>query len=78
VAQEGGLGENLYVEKRGRRLELDGSELLTPVELTWRMDIQERHGEDDAARHRCQAPRPARPKRPLPPADRVVAAIDRG
>jgi hypothetical protein len=50
MAEESGLGQDLDVEEGRGRLELQRRELLAPVELAWRVNVDHRDGEDYLAR----------------------------
>jgi hypothetical protein len=77
VAQERGLGQDLDVQERRGGLEGDRRQLLAPVELAWRVDVEDRDREDHPAREAADPPdNPAREPQ-YPPARDVVAEIDR-
>jgi hypothetical protein len=76
VAEEGGLGEDLDVQERRRRLEGDGGQFVEPVQAAGRMDVPQRDGEDQSPEHRRQPSPEPRQVAGRPPADDMIAGVD--
>jgi hypothetical protein len=77
VAEERRLGQDLDVEELRRRLQRDRRQRLAAVEPGRRVDVGDRHREDDAPGPATQPPRQAAGPRDAPTADDVVAGVDR-
>jgi hypothetical protein len=77
LAEERRLGEDLDVEERRGRLEGDGRELLAAVEPARRVDVVDRHREDDPPGEPAE-PSSQPHESPIPtPADDMIAMVDR-
>jgi hypothetical protein len=77
VAEEGRLGEDLDVEEVGRRLERDRRQLVEPVQAAGRVDVEDRHGEDQPPRQAGDAAEQAGDQPGAAAADDVVAMVER-
>jgi hypothetical protein len=77
LAEERRLGQDLDIQERRGRLQRDGLQLLAPMEPARRVDVVDRHREDHPPGEPAE-PAPEAHGRPvLPPADDVIAMIDR-
>jgi hypothetical protein len=76
VAEEGGLGEDLEVQERRRRLEGDGGQLVEPVQSAGGVDVSQRDGEDQSPGQRRQPSPELRPAPGRPPAVDMIAGVD--
>jgi hypothetical protein len=56
MAQEGGLGKDLGIHERRPGLERYGRQLLGSMKLARRVDIDQRHREDQPARQAADPP----------------------
>jgi hypothetical protein len=77
VAEERGLGQDLDVEELADRLERDRLELLEPVQPAGRVDVDDRHGEQEPPEQPAGPPPDPRGERGPARADDVVAQVDR-
>jgi hypothetical protein len=77
VAEEGRLGEDLDVEEVGRRLERDRRQLVEPVQAAGRVDVDDRHGEDETPRQARDLPSQSGERPDAAAADDVVAVVER-
>jgi hypothetical protein len=77
VAEEGRLGEDLDVEEVGRRLEGDRRQFVEPVQPAGRVDVDDRHGEDETPRQAGDLPSQSGERADAAAADNVVAVVER-
>jgi hypothetical protein len=77
VPEEGGLGKDLDVEKRRRRLQGHGPELVEPVQLAGRMNIAGRDAEHPAPGDASDPAADASEHAGRPSPQGVVAQVDR-
>jgi hypothetical protein len=77
MAQESGLGKDLGIHERRRRLKRYGRQLLGTVKLARRVDVDQRNREDQPARQTADPPHHPGPGPRRPPAHDVIAKVDR-
>ena len=76
VPQEGRLGQNLDTQEVARRLQVDVSDFLGPVEPARGMNVEHRGGEHHLPKSRLEPARESTGARGLTAADDVIAGVD--
>jgi hypothetical protein len=77
LSEIGGLRQDLDVQKARDRLQRHGGELLAPMQPARRMDVANRHREDQLPGKAAQPPRQPAQEWHAPRADHVVTMVDR-
>jgi hypothetical protein len=77
VTKEGRLGEDLDFQERRPRLKRYRGKLVQAVQPARRMDVEKRHGENQAPCQPAREPRPVSPAPLAPATNHMITLVDR-